>query len=680
MAKSSPAKSAASVPLIRRPWFAFLSSMRFAVALLSLLGIASIIGTVLQQGQPLANYLVKFGPFWTEIFGFLGLFDVYASGWFVLIMLFLVLSVSLCLWRNIPPFMREMKSYRLKASRQSLAAMRHSTLLEGGGITPEVAQRYLAVQGFSSKTAVRDDGSVLVAAKKGAMNKWGYIFAHAAIVVICLGGLIDSNLLLKAGMLAGKIVPDNEAMFANDFKPESTLGAGNISFRGNVNIIEGQSADVVFLNADKGMLVQDLPFSVELKKFHIDFYNTGMPKDFASDLVVTDKESGKKIEQTIRVNHPLTLHGITIYQASFADGGSDLKFKAWNLAGNQRKPAQMDAVSMREFPLDMGGKKYRLEFDQFTAMNVEDMSTPPEKRAQSLQNTLNDVRAVRQEKKFTNIGPSIIYRLRDDAGQAVEYKNYMLPMKQEEDYFFITGTREGLEQQYRWLRLPADGEAKIDTFMALREALNDEDFRRQAVAKATAATPEHLRGQFNQAVENTLGLFAKGGYIALNDFIANNIPQAEQEKMQDYFYQILYGAMNTLLDETIRRDGLSAWPQSDARNRFLINSLDAYTGLTVYPAPVLLQLEGYKEVRSSGLQMTRSPGASLVYIGSVLLVLGTVFMFYIREKRAWLLFNGGKVRFAMSSSRNERDLDKEFPEHSLRLQQLAEDLNHDRNQ
>ena len=670
----------APVPLIRRPWFAFLSSMRFAVALLSLLGIASIIGTVLQQGQPLANYLVKFGPFWTEIFGFLGLFDVYASGWFVLIMLFLVLSVSLCLWRNIPPFMREMKSYRLKASRQSLAAMRHSTLLEGGGITPEVAQRYLAVQGFSSKTAVRDDGSVLVAAKKGAMNKWGYIFAHAAIVVICLGGLIDSNLLLKAGMLAGKIVPDNEAMFANDFKPESTLGAGNISFRGNVNIIEGQSADVVFLNADKGMLVQDLPFSVELKKFHIDFYNTGMPKDFASDLVVTDKESGKKIEQTIRVNHPLTLHGITIYQASFADGGSDLKFKAWNLAGNQRKPAQMDAVSMREFPLDMGGKKYRLEFDQFTAMNVEDMSTPPEKRAQSLQNTLNDVRAVRQEKKFTNIGPSIIYRLRDDAGQAVEYKNYMLPMKQEEDYFFITGTREGLEQQYRWLRLPADGEAKIDTFMALREALNDEDFRRQAVAKATAATPEHLRGQFNQAVENTLGLFAKGGYIELNDFIANNIPQAEQEKMQDYFYQILYGAMNTLLDETIRRDGLSAWPQSDARNRFLINSLDAYTGLTVYPAPVLLQLEGYKEVRSSGLQMTRSPGASLVYIGSVLLVLGTVFMFYIREKRAWLLFNGGKVRFAMSSSRNERDLDKEFPEHSLRLQQLAEDLNHDRNQ
>ena len=65
--------------------------MRFAVALLSLLGVASIIGTVLQQNQPQVDYLVKFGPFWSQIFGFLGLYDVYASAWFVVIMMFLVI-------------------------------------------------------------------------------------------------------------------------------------------------------------------------------------------------------------------------------------------------------------------------------------------------------------------------------------------------------------------------------------------------------------------------------------------------------------------------------------------------------------------------------------------------------------------------------------------------------------
>jgi resB family protein len=650
--------------------------MRFAVALLSLLGIASVIGTVLQQNQLQTDYLVKFGPFWTRIFDFLGLYDVYASAWFVVIMMFLVVSTSLCLIRNVPPFWREMKSFREKIKEKSLAAMRHSSLLDVN-IAPEVAKRYLEVQGFQGKTINREDGSVLIAAKKGTMNKWGYIFAHIALIVICLGGLIDSNLLLKLGMLTGRIVPDNQAVYAKDFKPESILGTANLSFRGNVSISEGQSADVVFLNADNGMLVQDLPFEVKLKKFHIDFYNTGMPRDFASDIEVTDKATGKKLERTIRVNHPLTLHGITIYQASFADGGSDLTFKAWNLGDASRQPVVLKATSMRQFPLDIGRHKYRLEFDQFTSMNVEDMSEDG-KREKSLNSTLNDVRAVSQEgKKYTNIGPSIVYRIRDAAGQAVEYKNYMLPVLQEQDYFWITGTRSGLQQQYRWLRIPLDKQGKADTFMALREFLKDGEGLKRLVSDATKDAPAEIREQFILAAENTLNIFARKGYLGLDEFITTNIPKEQQEKMQGYFYEMLYGVMNAALDETIRRYGLPEWQQDEARNRFLLHSMDAYTGLTEYPAPMLLQLDGFSEVRSSGLQMTRSPGSLLVYLGSVLLVLGTVFMFYVREKRAWILFSDGKIRFAMSSARSERDLQKEFPKHVESLQRLGKDLNHD---
>ena len=85
-------------------------------------------------------------------------------------MMFLVISTSLCLIRNVPPFLREIKSFRENAKEKSLAAMRHSTVLEGK-MSSEIAQRYLEVQGFSCKTVTREDGSVLVAAKKGAMNK-----------------------------------------------------------------------------------------------------------------------------------------------------------------------------------------------------------------------------------------------------------------------------------------------------------------------------------------------------------------------------------------------------------------------------------------------------------------------------------------------------------------------------
>ncbi len=117
--------------------------MRFAVALLCVLGIASVIGTVLQQNLSYTDYIVKFGPFWSRIFQALGLFDVYSSIWFVVIMLFLVLSTGLCLWRNIPPFMREMRSFRLKASRQSLAAMKHTALV---GKRPHPVCRHALLQ------------------------------------------------------------------------------------------------------------------------------------------------------------------------------------------------------------------------------------------------------------------------------------------------------------------------------------------------------------------------------------------------------------------------------------------------------------------------------------------------------------------------------------------------------
>lgn len=50
-----------------------LSSMRFAIALLVVLSIASIVGTVLTQDDPYPNYVNQFGPFWTDIFRSLGL-------------------------------------------------------------------------------------------------------------------------------------------------------------------------------------------------------------------------------------------------------------------------------------------------------------------------------------------------------------------------------------------------------------------------------------------------------------------------------------------------------------------------------------------------------------------------------------------------------------------------------
>ena len=643
--------------------------MRFAVALLSVLAIASVVGTVLQQNQPKQNYVVKFGAFWTEIFEFLGLFDVYASAWFTLIMLFLVLSTSLCLWRNVPPFLREMRSFRTQTTAKSLAHMKHTALLPSslGSLKAEIAAKYWQVNGFQTRITPREDGSVLLSAKKGAMNKWGYIFAHAAIIVICLGGLVDSNLLLKIGMLTGKIVPDTSSQYARDFQAASRLSPSNLSFRANAEVVEGQTIEAAFINADKGLLLQELPFTLELKKFHIDFYNTGMPKDFASDIVVTDKASGNSVAQTIRVNHPLTINGITIYQSTYGDGGSDVRFQSWDLRG-ANPPVMLDVVSQRAFPLDLGKEKYQFELGELRVFNVENTAAASEPAQ-------HDVRSVAQPKQFQNVGPTIMFKLRDAAGQAHEYVNYMLPLEREGAKFFATGERSDINAPYRWLMLPADQNNKLDSFMALRATLMQPEKRDQIVQTAVGNVNENMRADFKLAVENLLRQFAEGGYIAINEHIQQNVPAEAQKKTGEIMYQILYSSMDVALTQALNDFRLPTMAAGEARNRFILNSMDGYTALTKFQSPVLLQMDTFKQVNMSGLQMTKSPGASLVYIGSVLLVLGTVFMFYIREKRAWLLFDrDGDVRFAMSATRSERELAREFPEHLAKLETLARDL------
>ena len=98
-------------------------SVLVIVGLLTILSIASVIGTVLKQNEPYPNYAFEFGPFWFKAFEYLGLYDVYHAGWFLLILAFLMLSTTLCIVRNGPVFIRDMKGFREKANESALKAI-----------------------------------------------------------------------------------------------------------------------------------------------------------------------------------------------------------------------------------------------------------------------------------------------------------------------------------------------------------------------------------------------------------------------------------------------------------------------------------------------------------------------------------------------------------------------------
>ena len=167
--------------------------MNLAITLLVALAVASVIGTVLQQNQPYGDYVVKFGPFWFEVFKGLGLFNIYGTGWFLGLLSFLLVSTAACVYRNTPAMVRDMRQFRLDVQEKSLRGFHHRAEWDAPverATALDRAALYLRRRGYRVRRRDHGDHTVL-AAMKGSTNRLGYLFSHLAIVVSCVGG--ESN-------------------------------------------------------------------------------------------------------------------------------------------------------------------------------------------------------------------------------------------------------------------------------------------------------------------------------------------------------------------------------------------------------------------------------------------------------------------------------------------------------
>lgn len=674
MNQNIPLRPPRTVPFSRALYDLF-SSMRFAVSLLTVLAIASVIGTVLKQGEQYVDYRIEFGEFWFAIFKPVGLFDVYHTSWFLLILGFLVLSTTLCIWRHAPGMLLDIRSYRENASRNSLRLMPHHAEIDG---EPErgAVQDYLRQAGY--RWRVQDkEGVRMLAAKKGVGQRLGYFFAHAAIVVICIGGLMDGNLPLKLRELVGNKVEETRDVPQSKVPPQSRLSPDNLSFRGNVTLPEGAVADVVFLNSGDGFFVQDLPFALRLKQFQVDFYSTGMPKRFASSIDVLDPKSGKVVKSgVVEVNKPLIYDGIAIYQASFGDGGSPLQLTGWHL--DRPATQKFEARSRSTQTIELDNKPYTLEFGDLRVNNVENMgkNAPADTSAvavNKLEQALASSQSVKSSNAMRNLGPMIQFKLRDSSGQAVEFQNYMAPFLDDGALYLMTGVRKEVNAPFQYVRIPLDDDAKVDRYMRLRNVLLDPtawpEIARRTTDKAFqgGGFTETKRTEFESVTQTILNQFAHGGFTRIDQFIREKVPEDKRQAVAQTYLKILQGATVDAMDLAQERAGLSPVAMSETQYRFLMDSLVATSGFFEYGAPIYLQLSGFTEVKSSGFQLTRSPGKKVVYLGSILLVIGIFCMFYLREERVWLRTEQGKTVLAVTGNRRSADLAGTFERHRAAL-------------
>jgi cytochrome c biogenesis protein len=246
----------------------------------------------------------------------------------------------------------------------------------------------------------------------------------------------------------------------------------------------------------------------------------------------------------------------------------------------------------------------------------------------------------------------------------------------------LAGVRLAPEDPFRYLRIPADSGGTVKEWMMLRAALENPALRAQAAHRfAERSLPDQnttLREHLAESALRVLTLFAGGdestgkssggqadaGFQAIATFIDHSVPKAEQEKAASLLLRMLEGATWDLWQLAREQAGEpDMLPDADA-SRFVQSSINALSDSFLYGSPVYLQLDSFKQVQASVFQLTRAPGKKVVYLGSLLLVVGIFSMFYVRERRLWFWLKdtgaGASVVMAMSTARKTLDFEKEF--------------------
>ena len=283
----------------------FLSSLKLLVFLLLILAVLSIAGTIIQQDRPLQEYYRYFKPLTVAIFNKLGLFDMYHSWWFVSCLVLLAINLIACTitrYKGIMAGVRKRElvlDEKLKRSLPFIETVTYDLPLE------KVQDAALAIVGkkFTGKykETVNEEGGRHFFFEKARYSRLSFFLTHLSILLIFLGAIIGSF----------------------------------FGYKSYVNLLEG---DTFYQLQTRSGKLKTLNFQVKCNAFDVEFYNTGDPKDYRSDLSVI-KGGREVVRKTIRVNDPLTFEGVTFFQSSYGALPEKATIEAVNMDGSLRGDA-----------------------------------------------------------------------------------------------------------------------------------------------------------------------------------------------------------------------------------------------------------------------------------------------------------------------------------------------------
>ncbi|MFM9905316.1 MAG: cytochrome c biogenesis protein ResB [Pyrinomonadaceae bacterium] len=312
--KPSPAVARKTAPALNR-LLDFVSSVRFGIVQLCALVVLAMAGMlILQQNvEGFDAYYVSLTPAEKYVFGYLGLFDIYHSWYFNLLLLSLSLNIILASIDHFPSAWSYIVEPKLTATRDWLlsqpansvieysdldeaeAAEKVKRAFESNGLKSRVTQSNVTEYGIDAKgrkdfSVIKKKTTTVVFAQSGKINRLGAYIVHVALLTLFLGNFVFFT----------------------------------TSFDADVRMIPGEKTDqiekIVFNLDKKEKYSVKLPFSMECtdiqqrlidEKGSIDVTNT---LDWRTQLKIDDPNYGVTIEDA-SLNKPLLYRGYRFFQA-----------------------------------------------------------------------------------------------------------------------------------------------------------------------------------------------------------------------------------------------------------------------------------------------------------------------------------------------------------------------------
>jgi cytochrome c biogenesis protein len=281
--------------------FRAVADLRFAIFILLLISFLSVIGTIIEQDQPIEVYKINY-PLTNAVFGFLtwdkiinfGLDHVYKTWWFfTLIFLFGLSLVSCTFLQQLPSLKiaRRCQFFRKPVQFSRLKIFTTVTNFSFNKILLKIKESQYSI--FQQKN--------IIYCYKGLIGRIAPILVHFSMIIILLGTIVGSLF----GFKAQEIVPKTE-----------TFHIQNILNNGQLTTIPNNSA--------------------RINDFWITYNKTRMVSQFYSDISLLDNQGNETNRKTISVNYPLVHNNIYYYQTD------------WNLVGLRFQTLTTETI---EYPL-----------------------------------------------------------------------------------------------------------------------------------------------------------------------------------------------------------------------------------------------------------------------------------------------------------------------------------------